>query len=199
MAEGIDGDFSTLCIFNVTKRRQAFRFRGHIGVDGFYSLCAKYGIRYNRALLAPERNNHGHAVILGLEEIEHYSNLYKQVNETRLIVKKNQGIKRVQTGWLTTSTTKPLMLDQFKLALEGESEEDEHSFTPEFSIFDTMMLDELLSYMNEGGKLGASQGKHDDLIIGWSIAYQMYKLLKKREAKHSDMGILFGGSRQNAS
>lgn len=204
VAEGIDvgsdagRDYSVLVVFNVTKRRPAFRFKARVGVDVFYKVCAKWGNYFGHALLAVERNNHGHAVLLGLRENSRYTNLYVQKPDTRVVVKGALGHKEVIFGWRTDQITKPLMCDQFRYAVEGDSSEDEQNFSPEFMVLDQELCKEMLTYEEVEGKLGAAQGKHDDLVIGYAIAFQMYLILRRRERIDSSMGAVVGAKRDSA-
>jgi len=196
VAEGIDGDYSVLAIFNVTKRKQAFRLRGHFGVDAFYRMCNEWGRAYNNCLLAVERNNHGHAVLLGLYETMRYPNLFVQDQETR--VTRTRGVpepkKIVKIGWTTDRNTKPIMLDQLKVAIEGDSLEDVDTFQPEFTVYDQIFLQEALTTQQEGDTISAASGKHDDAVVAWAIAFQMYLKMKGRINKSLDSGILVGDS-----
>ena len=166
---GVDPDFSTLCIICVTCRRTAFRYKARCGLDVFSRVCRSRGMQYNKALIAVEENNHGHAVILWLRENE-YPNLYVRNKRTRL--------KSVNTdlkyGWKTDADTRPLMLDKLKLAVEGATDEDEDHFEPEIEWLDTDFLAELLHISEIDGKIQAASGEHDDLTFGWGIALQMY-------------------------
>lgn len=196
VAEGIDGDFSVLVGLCLTHRRQAFRYRARVSVDAFYRVCDEWGRRYGNALLAVERNNHGHAVILGLYETMRYPNLFVQEQETRIT--KTRGIAEpkqvVKIGWDTTSITKPLMLDQLKEGIQGDYLEDVNNFQPEFEINDQIFLQEALTLESNGVSIGAAQGKHDDVVIAWAICFQLYLKLKSRLKTSSTSGILLGDS-----
>jgi len=170
-AEGIGADYSVLSIINVTKRTQAFRFRARVGIDNFYRICDEWGRKYNNALLAPERNNHGHAVILGLYENSRYPNLY---DDNKYSKRTTFALGKHNYGWATTTITRPLMLDQLKFAIEGESEEDEQHFEPELLILDQELLNEMLTFEEHNGKYQAADGKNDDCIFAWAIALQLY-------------------------
>ena len=69
VAEGIDGDYSVFKVLCRTCRAEAMMYRGHVGIDTFYKDLNEWGRKYNNALIGIERNNHGHAVILGLRAI----------------------------------------------------------------------------------------------------------------------------------
>lgn len=193
VAEGLGGDYSVLTILDATAGRTAFRYRGHMAIDAFAALCAKRAAAYNNCLLAVERNNHGHAVINLLREVHRYPNLYYESGGQRAVARE---FIEPAYGWLTSSKTKPIMLDQLKLAVEGDSLEDEKTFSPEVMILDELFLSEALSFVEKDGKLTAEAGKHDDCIISLAIAYQMYLKEKIKESR-KDFGILVGGRRES--
>lgn len=196
VAEGIDGDYSVMKILCVTCRREAFRYRARVGVDEFYKVLDKWGRAYFKALLAVERNNHGHAVILGLYEIMKYPNLYVQDKELRVVKERELQEQKmiVKIGWDTTAITKPIMLDNLKLAVEGSSMEDVDHFMPEFMVVDKIFLQEALTFVQESIKMNAIQGHHDDDIVATAIAFQMYMKLKGRLKTNGDFGIYLGDS-----
>jgi len=76
--------------------------------------------------------------------------------------------------------------------VEGDSEEDENNFAPEFTIHDTLFLSEALTFQKDGIKLGAVQGKHDDNVIATSISFQMY-MKQKSKNKSGDIKQVLSG------
>lgn len=197
---GGDGgrDYSTLCIFNTTRRTQAFRYRARVGTDTFYKVCNDWSNYYGRALLAVELNNHGHAIILGLREICHYTNLYSEKPDTRIVASRGLAMKQERFGWVTTEKSKTTALHQLREAVEGDFLEDENNFHPEFTILDDLFCNEMLTFKSEAGKLLAAEGKHDDLIMGWAIAFQMYLIIKKQERIADSIGLAIGEKRESA-
>lgn len=193
-AEGIDGDYSVIKILNVTKRREAFRYRAHDQVDKFYKICDYWGRQYNNALLCVERNNHGHAVIMGLFETTRYPNLYVQDKEVRTVkVRESQEKKTiVKIGWDTTALSKPLMLDQLKEAIQGAPDEGVDEFQPEFLIRDELFLQEVLTTQQNGLSINAISGKHDDIVMASAIAFQMYLRARKKVNVLSERNVFIG-------
>lgn len=194
VAEGIDGDWSVIKILNVTHRREAFRYRARVPVDKFYQACDYWGRQYNNCLLAVERNNHGHAVIQGLFETCKYPNLFVQDRDIRSV--RVRGIQTQKTvvkiGWETTSISKPLMLDQLKSGIEGNTMDGVEEFETEFTIRDEIFLQEALTTQQDGSKIGAVSGKHDDVVMATAIAFQMYLRARKKVGLHPADGILIG-------
>lgn len=160
VAEGVGKDFSVGTLWNVTKRRQAAQIRGQWRPSDFADhldkLCKKFtSKRTMPPLLAVERNNHGHAVLLKLDEVLNYSNLYR-ADDDRL-------------GWKTNSLTRPLMIDAFIEALEDRTINVKSKFT----------LGECLTLVDNRGKIEAAEGMHDDCIISEAIAIQVFRQAAK--------------------
>jgi hypothetical protein len=153
-AEGIDGDYCVASLFESRSRTQAALLRGHWKPYDFAhrinDLCKQY-VTGGRPwpLLGIERNNHGHSVLLELEEHIRYSNLYRHTDE--------------KLGWLTDKVTRPICLDTF---IEGVENESVH-------LNDLDTFRECLTLVNEDKKIQAAQGKHDDCILASAIALQM--------------------------
>lgn len=206
VAEGVDGDYSVLVILNASKQRVAFRYRARVGVDVFYRVCGKWGRNYGDCLLAVERNNHGHAVILGLVETERYRNLFVEVRDTRIISKGSGGSARVDqgplahiqhVGWTTDASSKHVMCDALKLAFEDDSDIDHENFEPAWTVYDLELLGEALTFTAKDGKLTAESGKHDDCVIAYAIAHQMFLKMKGRiHRKEEPAGIYIGSPRE---
>lgn len=185
-------DSSCLKIMNVTKRREAFRYRARVAPKTFYKVCDKWGRFFGTCLLAIERNLHGHAVLLGLEENCRYPNLFKELKGTRIrdivhVGKKTRAMSEHKLGWETDSVSRPLMLDYLKVAIEGDEEDDEDHFEPEFTIFDQQLLSECLTFEEIDGKFQAIEGETDDNVIATAICFQMFL----RQAKEVHRGGSF--------
>ena len=190
---GVDRDYSVLAVLCVTCRKTAARYMARVNHDSFYRTCHSTGVEYNRAMLAVERNNHGHAINLGLKE-SGYPNLYVQKRDRRY----NSTINEIKIGWDTNAESKPRMLDQLRQALEGDSDEDAEHFQPDLVWLDTKFLKETLNVREEGGKISAVAGKHDDLVMAYAIAYQLFREARSAFSA-SDIGrIAMGDKLQSA-
>lgn len=197
-AEGLGADFSAFKILCLDCRAEAMAYRGHVSIDQFYRDIDKFGRAYNKALAGIERNNHGHAVLLGLRQICKYPNLYVEKEDTRIIVDISKKRPEPKYGWLTTAANKTETLDLLKLAVEGDSREDEHSFQPSYRIRDRVFLSECLTFRQEGNKLSAASGYHDDTVMAGAIAFQMYRFAKRGKSSFLDSGrLILGEDRQN--
>jgi hypothetical protein len=153
-AEGVNGDYSFATIIDARSREQVATLRGHMKPHAFAhaiaELCSLYQTSGRMApLLAVERNNHGHAVLLELEEHIQYPNLFRHKDD--------------RLGWLTDKVTRPIMIDTFIDGVENKT----------LLLNDQDTLAECLTLINDNGKIQAAPGFHDDCIIGSAIALQM--------------------------
>lgn len=107
------------------------------------------GHEYNTALIAPERNNHGHSLILALSQLG-YPCIYAFDDE--------------KLGWPTNPVTRPTMLDELEAAHRGG-----HFVSPDRNVLGQMKT----FVVNANGKPEAAPGEKDDLVmataIGWAV------------------------------
>jgi hypothetical protein len=154
VAEGVGRDYSVAAIYRVSTMTCVAQIRGHIKPSDFAheinELCKKYqtGGRYY-PLLAVERNNHGHTVLLELSEHIGYPNLWSS--------------KDGRLGWVTDRITRPLMIDAFIDAVDNQH----------VTINDVETMKECLTLVDNNGKIEAIENKHDDCVIAHAIAIQM--------------------------
>jgi hypothetical protein len=177
-------------------------------VDTFAGVCDRWGRVFNNALLAVERNNHGHAVnALLYQETRvsqdgrtygRYPNLYKEVTQFAAGSVIGQKFPKEKLGWLTNKDSRPMILDGLKFALEGDSEDDEENFVPEIEALDPWLFKEALTFEEVDGKFQAVAGEKDDDVLASAIAFQMYARLKRLTVKSEGLADRFqvGGQRE---
>lgn len=123
-----------------------------IGPKELARVIDTWGRRYNNALAVVERNNHGHAVLLALEELFGYPNTFHHTDRLR-----DDGSEDVRPGWPTGATNRASMLDEL------DSEIREELYVPR----DARMKAQMRTFIvNAKGKAEASSGNHDDLVTG---------------------------------
>lgn len=154
-AEGVKRDFSVGIVLDQDTKEVVAVARGQwkpsIFAEKLNEVCKMYsspGGKY--PLLAVERNNHGHAVLLALDEILSYPNLYVHDKDERL-------------GWRTDSISRPVMMNTIVDAIE-----DGH-----MKVNDRDILNECLTLIDHDGKIEAADGKYDDCITASAIALQV--------------------------
>jgi hypothetical protein len=115
---------------------------------------------YNNAVLAVERNNHGHTVLNVLKHQLCCPNLYEHRDYDA-----KRGI-RSKLGWDTNVKSKPIMIDEIVRGIE-----DGH-----VTVWSRELLSECMTYVrNDRGGTGAESGCHDDRVMAMAIALQARK------------------------
>lgn len=170
-AEGIGGDFSVATMIDVNTMEQVAQLRGQLKPSDFAheinNLCKLYQ-RGNSIwpFVGVERNNHGHAVLLELNEHINYMHLYNH--------------KDGRPGWVTDRVSKPIMLNALKDGLEN------YNLKPNSHE----LISEALTLINNNGKIQASEGKHDDCVISAAIALQLAISIKSQDYSNIESRLL---------
>lgn len=159
VAEGLEhGDYSCAQVISVRTGQQAAMWHGHIAADEFADELSKLGRWYNQALVGVEANNHGLTTVTALRNLR-YPAIYRRRTVDRVTNKPTQ-----QFGWLTTRTSKPLMIDELAQAMKAD----------ELCIYDKRTLAEMRTFVRDDrGRMHGSP--HDDTVMAFAIANQMRK------------------------
>jgi hypothetical protein len=165
-AEGVGGDKSYGVMLDARSREVVATVCADVKPYEFAELLNKMCIHYRAPgrpfpMLAVERNNHGHAVLLQLEEHIRYSNLFFRIKSVDPISGRQQ--KDDRPGWVTDKVTRPIMINAFVDAVENSY----------MTLNDSYILNECLTLVNNEGKIEAAENKNDDSIIASSIALQL--------------------------
>lgn len=157
VAEGlVGGDYDCAIVVDRETGLEVACLYGHWPPDEYARRLDKLGHLYFDALLAVERNNHGHAVLLALQNIHRYPSLYHYSDPA---IPGRAADRRA--GWPTTPTTKPLAVDKLRELLAGDM------LFPRTLTF----LNEALVYAYlENGSMSAPEGYHDDTVAAFWIA-----------------------------
>jgi hypothetical protein len=147
VAEGLEkGDFSPGVVIDAETWEEMACIHGHWEPDIFGGFLGELGTIYNLALVAVERNNHGHTVLARLKN-DRYLNVADGPDD--------------KPGWLSNIKTKPQSIDTLAEALR-----DVLCF-----IRTQMALDEIQIYeVKPDGTTGAPEGYFDDMVMAWAIA-----------------------------
>lgn len=162
VAEGLEhGDYSCSDVLDAVTGRQVAQWHGHIDPDRFGDVNCNLGKRYNNALLGIERNNHGLTTITRIKDLR-YKNIYAQEALDNMYEEGSTG----KAGWLTTSKSKPKIID----ALAAELRDEDHGICCKETI------QEMGSYIiHDDGSLGAQPGGYDDRVMARAIAGEMLR------------------------
>ena len=143
---GTEGDFTAAQVIDVQTGLQCAELQAKLTPLETAHQATALARRYNHALLAVERNNHGAGVLAHLCGVCRYGRVYQMEG---------------QDGWLTSAVTRPRILGRLGSALVE---------TP--GIFSSeRLLRECRSFVRHAnGRTEAQAGEHDDCVMAMAIA-----------------------------
>ncbi len=143
---GCDGDYSCAEVIDRETGMQCAELHGHFPPAELARLVAQVAREYNGALVAVERNNHGHAVLANLRH-EGFGNLYREGH---------------QEGWLTSAVNRPSMIENLGAVLR----------TAPRLFHSRLFLGECRTFVRHAdGSTGAAAGAHDYAVMAMAVAY----------------------------
>ncbi len=149
---GAEGDFSAAVVLDLDTGLQCAELMARWPIARFAQELAQLGTRYNGALIAVERNNHGHAVLYALQHEHNYARLYRHADDSASAGK---------LGWPMNARTKPQAIG----ALEQMLRDAPAVFTSR------RLLEQCRSFAyGDDCAMAALPGTHDDLVIAAAIA-----------------------------
>jgi hypothetical protein len=164
-SEGTGGNFSAACVFERGSGVHCATLHGQFVPWDFAQKLDELGQRYNEAMIAPERNNHGHAVLGALVNQKKYKKMYKHTDG--------------KLGWLTNEVTRPVMLD----GLDGSHRRGT------FKTNDKHLLGQMRTFMiGENGKPEAGKGADDDLVFGSGVGWAVMQMPVSRCIEYDPYG-----------
>jgi len=142
---GADGDYACAQVIDRASAMQCAELLGHFTPAELARRVAEVAREYGNALVAVERNNHGHAVLAHLQLAEKYQNLYAPSGEL---------------GWLTDTASRPWMIETLSIMLS------QHPGL----FFSKRLLQQCQTFVRRGKTTAASAGAHDDCVLAMAIA-----------------------------
>ena len=142
---GSEGDYSAVQVLDMETGMQCAEFAGHVGGLELAQLVTGLAGEYNGAWLVVERNNHGSGVLALAETVCGYRRIYAQSG---------------QTGWLTTSVSRPAVLSRLGAALVEQPD----------CFMSRKLLGECRTFVRlANGGSGARAGTQDDRVMAMAI------------------------------
>ncbi len=169
VAEGGGLDYSVLSVLDSITFEEVALLRGKWPTSVFAAKVDFIARKYP-GMVAVERNNHGHAVLQRLSELGTPGLYWHQEGESWNSTPK--------LGWITSRTTKPLMIDELEEAMRNGY----------IRLASPKIIGEMLVYAYlDNGKTGAPKGYNDDCVIALAIAFQMRKYMSSLQYASIDM------------
>jgi hypothetical protein len=143
---GAEGDYSCAQVIDRRLGTQCAELHGHYPPRELAQKLVELGKEYNQALIAVEKNNHGHGVLAYVRMLE-YPNVY---------------VQKGQDGWLTSAVSRPAMIENLAGALAEEA----------VLFRSPRLLNECRTFVRYAdGNTGAAPGTHDDCVMALAIAW----------------------------
>jgi hypothetical protein len=167
VAEGLaNSDWSSAVVLERDSGEQVAQLRGRWPPDIYAAkiddLARRYGV-YSKGgwdvttIVAVERNNHGHAVLLRLRQLHSPEG---KPQAPYVIYR----AKDKRQGWLTGSANRSVLVDQLEAGLRNGS----------VQLHDTSTIDQLSAFAwSDEGRAEAPDGYHDDDVLALGIAWQV--------------------------
>ena len=189
VARGDGNDYSTFYVIDTEASEVVAEYRGKLPPDKFAQVLAEAGRRYNDALICPENNSYGYAVIMKLSEMD-YRNLYFQNEKDRYSYL--YGTKDIgKIGFQTNVKTRNQILTKLEEVLR----------TKQVMVKSSRLYSELKTFVWKNGKAQAQKGQNDDLIMALAIGVWLYdtspQLNKFAVDLNTAMLAAFGTSRNS--
>lgn len=157
---GPRGNESVGSALDAVSCEQVAVLRGRWKPETFAIHLAALAHRFNDAMLAVERNNHGHSTLNTLVNDLHYPRLYHLVDYATMK-------RSADVGWETNPRTRPVMLTELRQALHKRW----------IVVNDPVFLSQCLTFKldRDEEKYKAAPGCLDDTVIANAIALQARK------------------------
>jgi len=163
IARGDAADYSTFQVIDTSESEIVAEYRGKIPPDQFAILLNEAGMRYNKALLCPENNTYGYAVIMKLQELA-YSNLYFKNRRDKFAAMYGTDSMIHKIGFTTSGQTRNQILTKLEEVIRNR----------QLRIYSTRLYEELKTFIWRGAKAQAQSGNNDDLVMALAIGVWLY-------------------------
>lgn len=157
-----DSDFSAAAVYDTTTWEQVAAFHGRVEPSELARELARAGFLFNRAILAPEANNHGQGVVALLREWA-YPRLYRHE-----VMDRRTNRVTVHLGWHQTAQTRFTVVSSLQAGIrEGTLGIRDRATVAEMNRF---VLHEPTPGTAGSPRYAADAGAHDDRVMAHGIA-----------------------------
>jgi len=162
VARGDAADYSTFHVIDTDTSEVVCEYKGKAPPDRFASILAEAGRRYCDALICPENNTYGYAVIMKLRELD-YRNLYF-VNEKDRYAAMYGDVDLSKIGFTTSGKSRNQILTKLEEVLRKR----------QVRIHSSRFYEELKTFVWKNNKAQARKGANDDLVLSLAIGVWLY-------------------------
>ena len=175
VARGDGADYSTFIVFDIQNSEVVADFKAKIPPDNFATVLAEVGRRYNNAIVAPESNTYGYAVLMKLSELK-YPAIYFQKEKDKFAAMYGEG-NIGKGGFSTQGPSRAKILTKLEEVIRNKS----------LMIYSTRIYEELKTFIWKGTKPQAMRGKNDDLVMALAIGCWLFDASSEYSKQTTDL------------
>ena len=163
VSRGDSSDYSAFHVIDTNESEVVAEFKGKIPPDQFAILLNEAGMRYHKAVVCPENNTYGYAVIMKLKELN-YPNLYYK-NEKDKYAALYSGENNIhKAGFTTSASSRAQILTKLEEVIRNGH----------IKISSSRFYEEMKTFIWKGTKAQAQKGSNDDLVLSLAIGVWLY-------------------------
>ena len=163
VSRGDATDYSAFHVIDIDNSEIVAEYKGKVPPDQFAVLLNEAGMRYNKALLCPENNTYGYAVIMKLFELK-YPNLYYKNQKDKYAAMYGTDSSIHKIGFTTSGQSRAQILTKLEEVIRNK----------QIKVYSTRLYEELKTFVWKGQKVQAMKGKNDDLVMALAIGVWLY-------------------------
>jgi len=164
VSRGDANDCSTFHVIDTGESEVVCEFKGRTPPDQFAAVLAEAGKRYNNALICPENNTFGYAVIMKLRELG-YKNLYFRNEKDKYNAMYGGEVEISKIGFSTQAQSRNQILTKLEQVIRNR----------EIKTYSSRLYEEAKTFVWNGNKAQAHKGFNDDLIMSLAIGVWIYE------------------------
>ena len=176
VARGDASDYSAFHVIDTNESEVVAEYKGKIPPDQFAILLAEAGTRYRSALLCPENNTYGYAVVMKLIELK-YPNLYYKKEKDRYAAMYSGESQTHKAGFTTSGTSRAQILTKLEEVLRNGH----------IKLYSDRLYNELKTFIWKGSKAQAQRGQNDDLVMALAIGVWLYDTSPNHNKQNVDV------------
>ena len=182
VARGDAKDYSTFHVIDTKESEIVAEYKGKIPPDQFGVLLNEAGKRYNDALVCPESNTYGFAVLVKLKELS-YPNIYFAKEKDKYAALYANGTIS-KAGFSTQGASRAQILTKLEEVIRNK----------QIRIYSSRLYEELKTFIWRGSKAQAMRDKNDDLVLALAIGVWLYDTSENYNKQSVDLNAAMLGA-----
>ena len=175
VSRGDSSDFSTFHVIDTNESEVVCEFKGKVPPDQFAIVLMEASKRYNKAVICPESNTYGYAVLMKLKELK-CQEIYFEKEKDRISALYGDG-SIGKAGFSTQGPSRSKILTKMEEVIRNN----------QIKIHSSRFYEEMKTFVWKGSKPQAMRGKHDDLVMSLAIGLWLYDTSNFHSKSSSDI------------